>query len=83
MRERINKFLLGGLNKFRSLFRWQMEYIARLDFRWKQQLEVEQKEAETTHTANKLLLQNILPLHVGEWLLSNDISVGLEAGVVW
>lgn len=47
-----------------------MEYITRLDFQWKQQLEEEQKEAETTHYANKLLLENILPLHVGEWLVA-------------
>lgn len=50
----------------------QMEYIMRLDFRWKQQLEEEQKEAETTHYANKLLLQNILPLHVAKRYLNRQ-----------
>lgn len=50
----------------------QMEYIIRLDFQWKQQLEKEQKEAETTHYANKLLLQNILPLHVAERYLNRQ-----------
>ncbi|XP_042859482.1 adenylate cyclase type 2-like, partial [Penaeus japonicus] len=50
----------------------QMEYIMRLDFKWKQQLEVEQKEAQTTHFANKLLLQNILPLHVADMYLNRQ-----------
>ncbi|XP_045137606.1 adenylate cyclase type 2-like isoform X1 [Portunus trituberculatus] len=50
----------------------QMEYITRLDFQWKQQLEKEQKEAETTHSANILLLQNILPLHVAERYLNRQ-----------
>ncbi|XP_063590927.1 adenylate cyclase type 2-like isoform X1 [Penaeus indicus] len=50
----------------------QMEYIMRLDFQWKQQLEVEQKEAQTTHFANKLLLQNILPLHVADMYLNRQ-----------
>ncbi|XP_071547406.1 adenylate cyclase type 2-like isoform X2 [Panulirus ornatus] len=50
----------------------QMEYIMRLDFQWKQQLEAEQKEAETTHFANKLLLQNILPLHVADMYLNRQ-----------
>lgn len=50
----------------------QMEYIMRLDFQWKQQLEAEQKEAQTTHFANKLLLQNILPLHVADMYLNRQ-----------
>ncbi|XP_045622899.1 adenylate cyclase type 2 isoform X2 [Procambarus clarkii] len=53
----------------------QMEYIMRLDFKWKQQLEKEQKEAETTHFANKLLLQNILPLHVAELFLGRKTQI--------
>lgn len=43
-----------------------MEYIMRLDFSWKQQLEKTTAEAEKTHMANKILLSNILPRHVGE-----------------
>ncbi|XP_042243018.1 adenylate cyclase type 1-like [Homarus americanus] len=53
----------------------QMEYIMRLDFQWKQQLEAEQKEAETTHFANKLLLQNILPLHVADMYLNQQTQM--------
>ncbi|KAK3872759.1 hypothetical protein Pcinc_022182 [Petrolisthes cinctipes] len=50
----------------------QMEYILRLDFLWKQQLEAEKKEAEDTREANKLLLENILPVHVAEMFLTNS-----------
>ncbi|CAL4169343.1 unnamed protein product, partial [Meganyctiphanes norvegica] len=50
----------------------QMEYIMRLDFLWKQQLEKEKDESETTHIANKLLLQNILPLHVADIFLNQQ-----------
>lgn len=37
----------------------------RLDYRWKRQLAEEQEEAATTRMVNKMLLQNILPIHVG------------------
>ncbi|XP_068202815.1 LOW QUALITY PROTEIN: adenylate cyclase type 2-like [Palaemon carinicauda] len=50
----------------------QMEYVMRLDFQWKQNLEEEQNEAQTTHFANKLLLQNILPLHVADMYLNRQ-----------
>ncbi|KAK7077867.1 Adenylate and Guanylate cyclase catalytic domain [Halocaridina rubra] len=46
-----------------------MEYIMRLDFQWKQNLEREQKEADSTHHVNKLLLENILPIHVADMYL--------------
>lgn len=38
----------------------------RLDFCWKRQLLAEQDEATTTRKVNKMLLQNILPEHVGK-----------------
>ena len=41
----------------------------RLDYRWKRQLAEEQEEAATTRTVNKMLLQNILPIHVGEKMI--------------
>ncbi|KAK4311120.1 hypothetical protein Pmani_017353 [Petrolisthes manimaculis] len=50
----------------------QMEYILRLDFLWKQQLEAEKHEAEVTREANKLLLENILPVHVADMFLTNS-----------
>lgn len=43
----------------------QAEYLSRLDYQWKRQLTKEQDEAFHTRNANKLLLRNILPEHVG------------------
>ena len=37
-----------------------------MDYTWQCQLRDEQGEADTTRKVNKLLLLNILPLHVGE-----------------
>ncbi|KAK8731703.1 hypothetical protein OTU49_007429, partial [Cherax quadricarinatus] len=54
----------------------QMEYIARLDFQWKQQLQKEQDEAHTTYTANKLLLENLLPYHVADVFLNRQSNLG-------
>lgn len=38
----------------------------RLDYLWKRQLTKEQDEAFHTRNANKFLLRNILPEHVGK-----------------
>jgi hypothetical protein len=38
----------------------------RLDYKWKRQLAREQEESSTMHMINKMLLQNILPIHVGK-----------------
>lgn len=43
----------------------QAGYLSRLDYQWKRQLTKEQDEAFHTRNANKLLLRNILPEHVG------------------
>lgn len=40
--------------------------MSRLDYLWKRQLSKEQDEAFHTRNANKLLLRNILPDHVGK-----------------
>ena len=37
----------------------------RLDYQWKRLLKKEQEEASATKLVNKMLLQNILPTHVG------------------
>ncbi|GLH05186.1 Adenylate cyclase type 2 [Gryllus bimaculatus] len=50
----------------------QSEYMSRLDYRWKRRLAGEQEEAETTRLVNKMLLQNILPIHVAELYLNPD-----------
>lgn len=46
----------------------QAEYMNRLDYKWKRQLSHEQEESSTMHMINKMLLQNILPVHVGKSL---------------
>ena len=38
----------------------------RLDYQWKRQLKSEQEQASATRLVNKMLLQNILPHHVGK-----------------
>jgi hypothetical protein len=50
------------------LYNVQHEYMRRLDYQWKRQLKSEQVQASATKTVNSVLLQNILPLHVGKLL---------------
>ncbi|XP_011501439.1 PREDICTED: adenylate cyclase type 2 [Ceratosolen solmsi marchali] len=50
----------------------QVEYLNRLDYKWKRQLTKEQDEAFYTRNANKLLLRNILPEHVADFYLNMD-----------
>jgi len=38
----------------------------RLNYKWKRQLSQEQEESATMRMINKLLLENILPVHVGK-----------------
>jgi hypothetical protein len=57
------------MNYYVSYFfelKFQIEFIYRLDYVWQRQLDSEQEEANTTKLVNELLLQNILPLHVGK-----------------
>lgn len=42
------------------------EFRNRLDHLWQLQLREEQKEAETMLKVNNMLLENILPAHVGK-----------------
>lgn len=44
----------------------QTDYMNRLDHQWKVQLNEEQEQAHILHDVNNKLLNNILPLHVGE-----------------
>jgi adenylate cyclase len=46
----------------------QTEYVARVDYSWKQQLWKKHDEAEVTEETNKILVQNILPSHVGGYI---------------
>nr|CAD7455611.1 unnamed protein product [Timema tahoe] len=54
----------------------QTEYMNRLDYKWKRQLAVEQEEGTTTHMVNKMLLENILPVHVAKLYLNTNRSYG-------
>ncbi|XP_071445026.1 adenylate cyclase type 2 [Hetaerina americana] len=55
----------------------QMEYMNRLDYKWKRKLFEEQDEASTTRMVNKMLLQNILPIHVAEIYLNTNRATEL------
>ncbi|GFS80151.1 adenylate cyclase type 2 [Nephila pilipes] len=50
----------------------QVEYIGRLDFLWKRKLKKEQEEASTMGLVNRTLLQNILPIHVAQYYLTQE-----------
>lgn len=47
------------------------EFRNRLDHLWQLQLSEEQKEAETMLKVNNMLLENILPAHVGKYFIKN------------
>ncbi|XP_067124344.1 adenylate cyclase type 2-like [Centruroides vittatus] len=50
----------------------QFEYVSRLDYLWKRKLREEQEETRSMGLLNKMLLQNILPVHVAEYYLRKD-----------
>lgn len=50
----------------------QIEYIFRLDFKWTNRLIDERLEAETMGEINRILLGNILPVHVAQRYLYNS-----------
>lgn len=43
----------------------QNDYLNKLDYLWNQQLKQEEEKTNVMHNVNKMLLKNILPLHVG------------------
>lgn len=43
----------------------QNEYLSKLDYLWNQELKQEEEKTNVMHNVNKMLLKNILPLHVG------------------
>ncbi|CAF3949393.1 unnamed protein product [Rotaria magnacalcarata] len=55
----------------------QIEYMSRLDLLWTVKFQHEQHEAETVSTISRLLLENILPKHVAEIILKENMSQGL------
>ncbi|VDK51357.1 unnamed protein product [Anisakis simplex] len=50
------------------------ELIARLDFIWKLQALDEKREMEKKHAQNRAVLENILPAHVAEHFLRENLS---------
>ncbi|CAM2715452.1 unnamed protein product [Rotaria socialis] len=62
--------LLIGLDR-------RIEYMSRLDLLWTVKFQHEQHEAETVSTISRLLLENILPKHVAEIILKENMSQGL------
>lgn len=47
----------------------QMDYLNRLDYKWNSELKMKQVNADESKNVNKMLLDNILPRHVGKRLL--------------
>lgn len=48
----------------------QTDYLNRLDYQWNQRLISEKIEVNTMHKITKMLLKNILPIHVGTFLIT-------------
>ncbi|CAF0966600.1 unnamed protein product [Adineta ricciae] len=62
--------LLIGLDR-------RIEYMSRLDLLWTIKFENEKHEVETVSTISRLLLENILPKHVAEIIIKENMSQGL------
>ncbi|XP_068142112.1 adenylyl cyclase X E isoform X1 [Drosophila tropicalis] len=52
----------------------QTEFIAKVDYNWKRQLLTKQEDALITNDTIKVLLTNILPSHVADYYLSNQLQ---------
>ncbi|EDV50278.1 adenylyl cyclase X E isoform X1 [Drosophila erecta] len=52
----------------------QTEFIAKVDYNWKRQLIKKQEDALITNDTIKVLLTNILPTHVADFYLSNQLQ---------
>ncbi|CAF1359093.1 unnamed protein product, partial [Rotaria sordida] len=62
--------LLIGLDR-------RIEYMSRLDLLWTIKFQNEKHEVETVSTISRLLLENILPKHVAEIIIKENMSQGL------
>ncbi|CAF0808251.1 unnamed protein product [Adineta ricciae] len=63
-------FLLIALDR-------RIEYMSRLDLLWTVKFQNEKHEVETISTISRLLLENILPKHVAEIIMKENMSQGL------
>ncbi|XP_037906925.1 adenylyl cyclase X E isoform X2 [Hermetia illucens] len=52
----------------------QTEYLAKVDYNWKRQLQKKQEDAEFTNETIKVLVQNILPGHVADIYMSRKMK---------
>ena len=50
------------------------EYMSRLDLLWTIKFQNEKHEVETVSTISRLLLENILPKHVAEIIIKENMS---------
>ncbi|UJR31678.1 hypothetical protein I4U23_019159 [Adineta vaga] len=55
----------------------RIEYMSRLDLLWTVKFQNEKHEVETVSTISRLLLENILPKHVAEIIIKENMSQGL------
>ncbi|KAM9302041.1 adenylate cyclase type 7 [Gastrophryne carolinensis] len=50
----------------------QVDYYSRLDCLWKKKFRKEDEEMETMENLNRLLLENVLPVHVAEYFIVDN-----------
>ena len=75
------QYYMFFVSLFTTTLSWsflQHEYLRRLDYQWKRQLKSEQFQASITKLVNRALLQNILPMHVGNENLLNSPLLSLR-----
>ncbi|XP_060111994.1 adenylate cyclase type 4 isoform X1 [Heteronotia binoei] len=51
----------------------QNEYYCRLDFLWKKKFKKEREEIETMENLNRVLLENVLPAHVAQLFIGQNL----------
>ncbi|KAL9911197.1 adenylyl cyclase X D isoform 3-T3 [Glossina fuscipes fuscipes] len=52
----------------------QTEFISRVDYNWKRQLQKKQEDAEVTNESISVLINNILPSHVADIYISREMK---------
>ncbi|XP_078689365.1 adenylate cyclase type 2-like [Branchiostoma floridae x Branchiostoma belcheri] len=56
----------------------QVEYTSRMDFLWKTKCKREGEEVETMENLNKVLVENVMPVHVADHFLSSSARSSRE-----
>ncbi|XP_013108012.1 adenylyl cyclase X E [Stomoxys calcitrans] len=52
----------------------QTEFISKVDYNWKRQLQRKQNDAKVTNASISLLIRNILPSHVADFYISKQVK---------